>query len=174
MRFRAIFLATSLPVALTIGLALSPGAAGRGVTCSSFASQAAAQSYFLDHGGPQHDPAGLDPDHDGLACETNPLPYRGLLTINFNSAYNTFTGRVRSVSASCVNPRTVKILRVRDGRDRFIDSTETTATGGYRLPAPSVRGQFYARTVAKGYCTPDQSPFLRYPPPSAGPVGAAG
>jgi hypothetical protein len=42
--------------------------------CSDFATQAAAQSFFLAHGGPSSDPYGLDADHDGIACESNPCP----------------------------------------------------------------------------------------------------
>ena len=34
--------------------------------CSDFAGQAAAQHYFIDHGGPRSDPSGLDADHDGV------------------------------------------------------------------------------------------------------------
>ena len=36
--------------------------------CSDFSSQRAAQSWFLKHH-PRQDPAGLDADHDGIACE---------------------------------------------------------------------------------------------------------
>ncbi len=36
--------------------------------CSDFSSQAAAQRWFLHHH-PKQDPAGLDADHDGVACE---------------------------------------------------------------------------------------------------------
>lgn len=43
--------------------------------CSDFASQAAAQKYFLAHGGPKSDPDRLDADHDGIACESDPGPY---------------------------------------------------------------------------------------------------
>jgi hypothetical protein len=42
--------------------------------CSDFASQAAAQSYYVAHGGPAQDPDGLDADHDGIACESLPCP----------------------------------------------------------------------------------------------------
>jgi len=42
--------------------------------CSDFATQRAAQVFFLEHGGPQHDPHRLDGDHDGVACEDNPCP----------------------------------------------------------------------------------------------------
>jgi hypothetical protein len=152
-----------------VGVLLASSATAGALNCSDFASQAAAQSYFLSHGGPSQDPAGLDPDRDGLACESNPPPYRGLITLHFSSANNDFTGRVRSVSASCITPRTVQIFRVKDGTDRLVSSTQTRSAdpypGGYRVAAPSARGMFYARTVAKGYCAPDQSPSLRYPAP---------
>src|SRR4051812_4704757 len=42
--------------------------------CSDFANQSDAQHYFLNHGGPNSDPAGLDSDGDGIACESNPCP----------------------------------------------------------------------------------------------------
>lgn len=42
--------------------------------CADFDSQAAAQAYFLAHGGPASDPDRLDGDHDGIACESNPCP----------------------------------------------------------------------------------------------------
>lgn len=42
--------------------------------CGDFGTQAAAQRFFLDAGGPQRDPHRLDADGDGIACETNPCP----------------------------------------------------------------------------------------------------
>jgi Excalibur calcium-binding domain len=36
--------------------------------CSDFSTQSAAQHWFLKHH-PRQDPAGLDADHDGIACE---------------------------------------------------------------------------------------------------------
>ncbi|WP_309648946.1 thermonuclease family protein [Nocardioides sp.] len=42
--------------------------------CGDFATQAAAQDYFLDKGGPRRDPDRLDSDGDGVACESNPCP----------------------------------------------------------------------------------------------------
>jgi hypothetical protein len=43
------------------------------VNCSDFPTHAAAQQWFRQHGGsPNHDVAGLDGDHDGLACESLP------------------------------------------------------------------------------------------------------
>lgn len=40
-------------------------------TCGDFESQAAAQAYLSDSPG---DPDGLDPDHNGIACENIPCP----------------------------------------------------------------------------------------------------
>jgi endonuclease YncB( thermonuclease family) len=53
----------------------SPSAAAAGDRdCSDFASQRAAQNYFLSKGGPGRDPDHLDADGDGIACESNPCP----------------------------------------------------------------------------------------------------
>lgn len=43
--------------------------------CGDFASQKAAQIFFLEQGGPSADPHNLDSEGDGIACETNPAPY---------------------------------------------------------------------------------------------------
>lgn len=40
--------------------------------CGRFYSDAAAQEAFIRAGGPTEDPAGLDPDGDGYACEFRP------------------------------------------------------------------------------------------------------
>ena len=41
--------------------------------CSDFSTQAEAQSWFVSHGGSaSNDVAGLDADHDGVACESLP------------------------------------------------------------------------------------------------------
>jgi hypothetical protein len=43
------------------------------VDCSDFATHAAAQQWFVDHGGsPSNNVSGLDRDHDGIACESLP------------------------------------------------------------------------------------------------------
>lgn len=62
--------------ALIVVAVPSPGRAAAGLDkdCSDFATQAAAQNFFLDHGGPQSDPHRLDADGDGIACESNPCP----------------------------------------------------------------------------------------------------
>ena len=54
---------------------LTPATApARDRDCGGFATQAAAQDYFLALGGPAQDPDRLDADHDGIACESNPCP----------------------------------------------------------------------------------------------------
>ena len=42
--------------------------------CGDFSTQKKAQEFFLNQGGPQQDPHGLDDDSDGVACESNPCP----------------------------------------------------------------------------------------------------
>lgn len=42
--------------------------------CSDFATQAAAQAFYLANGGPGSDPHRLDADGDGRACDSNPCP----------------------------------------------------------------------------------------------------
>jgi Excalibur calcium-binding domain len=66
----------ALFAALTLAL-LASGAVSRAAAdanCSDFSTQAAAQAYFLAHGGPAQDPDRLDADHDGVACESLPCP----------------------------------------------------------------------------------------------------
>lgn len=62
--------------AFEVTAASPPPATAR--TCSDFPSQESAQDYFESRGGPSQDPDGLDPDGDGMACESNPCPCRGL------------------------------------------------------------------------------------------------
>lgn len=58
----------------SIALGASPASAAD-KDCSDFASQKAAQIFFLKAGGPSSDPHGLDAEGDGIACESNPAPY---------------------------------------------------------------------------------------------------
>lgn len=62
-----VLAAASLTVAL-----VPASASARDKDCSDFATQAAAQAYFIAHGGPTSDPDSLDSDGDGVACETLP------------------------------------------------------------------------------------------------------
>lgn len=71
----------------------SSAAAPRG--CPSFGSQAEAQEYFIEAGGTiDHGVGSLDPDHDGVACEGSPGPYRGYATLGYNKKRDFFYGTV--------------------------------------------------------------------------------
>ena len=62
---------------VAVGALGAPGAhvpAQGNLDCPDFATQADAQSFFWDNGGPIADPHYLDADDDGIACEWNPCP----------------------------------------------------------------------------------------------------
>ena len=59
--------------------------------CGDFATQAAAQSYFISRGGPRSDPDALDADGDGIACETNPCPCSTRTTGGNNNPHHVVT-----------------------------------------------------------------------------------
>ncbi|MBL9060222.1 MAG: hypothetical protein JNK88_09395 [Mangrovicoccus sp.] len=44
--------------------------------CARYVSEDTAQEAFLEAGGPDADPLGIDPDGDGFACGWDPAPYR--------------------------------------------------------------------------------------------------
>jgi hypothetical protein len=67
-----LVLSGTIFISLT-AVSASPAQA-KDANCSDFSSQAAAQNYFINHGGPNSDPEGLDEDGDGIACESNPCP----------------------------------------------------------------------------------------------------
>ena len=62
----------ALIAAMFAVLAPVSSAAAADMDCSDFATQKAAQIFFLKHGGPKYDPHRLDYDGDGIACESNP------------------------------------------------------------------------------------------------------
>lgn len=66
----------------TFGLVASAGPAhAADKDCSDFGTQRQAQLFFLDAGGPEHDPHRLDADGDGVVCESLPCPcYYGTST----------------------------------------------------------------------------------------------
>ena len=47
--------------------------------CARYPSADLAQEAFLDRGGPDRDPLGVDPDGDGFACGWDPRPFRAAL-----------------------------------------------------------------------------------------------
>jgi len=75
MRNRFALLFTALIIALGALSVTAPASqAVADKDCGDFNTQAQAQNFFLDHGGPQSDPHQLDADGDGIACESNPCP----------------------------------------------------------------------------------------------------
>jgi len=68
---------TALLLAATGAIVLTPAGPASAHTdkdCGDFATQAAAQDYFISLGGPSSDPDRLDGDGDGTACDTLPCP----------------------------------------------------------------------------------------------------
>ena len=63
----------ALAVVLSVALVAMGNGSARAADrdCSDFSSQAAAQHWFDNHG--PGDPANLDGDGDGVACESNPV-----------------------------------------------------------------------------------------------------
>lgn len=55
------------------------GAGSTAQACRQFRLPDDAQAAFLSRGGPKNDPANLDPDGDGFACDWSPETYRKLL-----------------------------------------------------------------------------------------------
>jgi hypothetical protein len=58
--------------AVFVALVVVPTASAGDKNCSDFSTWKQAQHYFHKHGGPRHDPSGLDGDDDGIACEDLP------------------------------------------------------------------------------------------------------
>jgi hypothetical protein len=104
MRLKTISMAIvlmALSAAVVVGPPVAAAQAGK-KKCSSFASQKAAQQYFVGHGGSQSkDVAGLDPDGDGLVCPANPGPFAAYVELNFAKGF--FYGQL-----VCVNYPTHK------------------------------------------------------------------
>jgi hypothetical protein len=68
----ATFATIRTPGPVTATPPSNPGTGGGDRDCGDFATQAAAQAFFISQGGPARDPHGLDGDHDGIACESLP------------------------------------------------------------------------------------------------------
>jgi endonuclease YncB( thermonuclease family) len=86
--------------------------------CGDFATQAQAQSFFLDNGGPGSDPHGLDYDGDGIACESNPCPCN-YETSGGGSGTQTATIRQRGKVTKVVDGDTLDV-RLRSGKTRRV------------------------------------------------------
>lgn len=105
---RTSTLVVSLFVALALLSPLGQSQASARIAdrdCGDFATQAAAQRFFLDHGGPRDDPHRLDEDGDGIACESNPCP----------CSFSTSPGDDGPEPGTSTSRRWAKIVRVIDG-----------------------------------------------------------
>lgn len=71
-RLRSRALVASIAAAISIAVIAAPaGASYDPKDCSDFPTHKKAQKWFKHHH-PHRDPAGLDSDHDGIACEDLP------------------------------------------------------------------------------------------------------
>lgn len=68
---RTVLSSLTVLVGVLASVVALPAAAVADRDCGDFPSQAAAQIFFLNHGGPHSDPHRLDSDGDGIACESN-------------------------------------------------------------------------------------------------------
>jgi DNA-binding beta-propeller fold protein YncE len=138
-----------------VAVAVSPGAQAP-YKCSVFGSQASAQSFFLDHGGPRRDRHALDGDNDGLACEARGAPYRGLLKVKYRAGH--FEGRLKAVTGSCRGDRRIEVYKERSGANRLFGKDRTKNRGFYRVQKnrPS-NGKVYAKSRSEGNCRKDRS-----------------
>lgn len=71
---RVLVIGTVIALAAFLVAALPSAASASDKDCADFASQRAAQIFFIRHGGPRYDPHRLDGDDDGVACEDNSCP----------------------------------------------------------------------------------------------------
>ncbi len=75
----AYALATKHPVGTALYKRSRFNAAGKyNRNCGQFKHQDQAQIFFLESGGPEKDPKGMDPDGDGYACTWDPSIYRNV------------------------------------------------------------------------------------------------
>lgn len=98
-------------VALGLGVpAQAPASSVIDRDCGDFASQAAAQNFYLQAGA--GDPHRLDDDGDGVACESNPCPCTGRGNTSPQQLANTQT---QSQQGPVTYRETGNVVRVTDG-----------------------------------------------------------
>ena len=96
----------ALVASLLIGLGTSPAQAIVDRDCGDFATQAAAQTFFLANS-PSTDPHRLDADGDGIACDANPCPCSTRLT--------PLVGTVAATPAKSTIVQYARVTSVADG-----------------------------------------------------------
>jgi endonuclease YncB( thermonuclease family) len=101
---------------VSLGLGFSAPAPASAVVdrdCGDFASQAAAQHFFLDAG--SGDPHRLDVDGDGVACESNPCPCIGRGSTAPQQLANTGNTQTQAQQGPRTYRETGNVVRVTDG-----------------------------------------------------------
>lgn len=151
---------TALLAALPASALGAPIARAADRDCADFASQAEAQAYFVDQGGPTSDPDRLDGGNgDGVACESLPCPC-SRATGGGNSAPKSTperrADRARVIRARIVSVTDGDTVKVRYGRKRRtvriigIDTPETKRPGvGVECGGPQASANL-ARLAPRG------------------------
>jgi endonuclease YncB( thermonuclease family) len=116
----ALLLATTGAILLTTA---GPASAHTDKDCADFATQAAAQAYFISLGGPASDPDRLDADGDGIACDSNPCP----CSTGSGGGGGT-TGTTSHTSTKKTRREHGRIVRVVDG-----DTYDVRLSGGRKV-----------------------------------------
>lgn len=138
--------AVSLLLALVTGLlaVVAPAAFARDRDCPDFATQRAAQVYFLQRGGPESDPDRLDADGDGVACDSNPCPcYYGSQVPGSGPA-----GDTRPTVRTTVGLAASSLRRIAGEPVRWTVSVNPDRRRSVRLERRTAPGRW--RTVARG------------------------
>lgn len=122
-------------VAALFTLAAPAQAADR--DCSDFDTQAQAQQFYVNNGGPQQDPHRLDADDDGRACDSLPCPCSSATGGGGTSTGGTTTLRQRAKVLAVVDGDTIDVRLANGNRKRVrlvgIDTPEVyggTECGG--------------------------------------------
>ncbi|WGX99219.1 excalibur calcium-binding domain-containing protein [Nocardioides sp. L-11A] len=144
----ALFATFALSIAgtaltLATAQASTAAAAAKDMNCDDFPNQAAAQNYFVNHGGPNSDPDGLDRDGDGIACDSNPCPCSSS-TGGASGGSGHSTGSGGSGGAGKTVRQAVRVVKVIDG-----DTVRVRLPSG-RRPLVEVMG--FAAPFKAGHC----------------------
>ncbi len=95
-------------LALLATLLVTPAASAADQDCGDFATQKAAQTFYLNHS-PRTDPHGLDGEGDGIVCESNPCP------CSYDTQPGTSTGGTDSGRTPTQLRQRARVVRVIDG-----------------------------------------------------------
>ena len=140
-------LATVLAAVLVPSAASAAALADR--DCGDFASQAAAQHFFLANGGPRNDPHRLDDEGDGIACESNPCPCIGRGNPGGNPG-----GQAQGTTTTQGNDPGPRLHRETGNVTRIVDGDTLEVRVGRRVVAVRMLG---IDTPERGRCGADDA-----------------